>query len=159
MNSCSCVEEEGGADARGKRHAAHGAAARKRESLRVYAKRSTLRGAAGPRCCTSDDAAPHPPERRQRNEFINEHCFSDELGPYTEIQADRQAGRHLKSTCRHLGAEYWGKLGRCRLPRGRPGHAFGFQRTLSAGRQAAAFTQFTRQPCASAHIHPTYPSA
>ena len=43
---------------------------------------------------TTDDATPALPERRQRNEFINEHCFSDELGPYTE---NRQTSRQARS--------------------------------------------------------------
>ena len=45
------------------------------QSLRVNAMRNHSLRAAGPRCRTSDDAAPHPPERRQRNEFMNEHYF------------------------------------------------------------------------------------
>ena len=111
--------------------------ARARESLRAGCAFTTIRTRRAPPGYMKDDASPHPPERRQRNEFINEHCFSDELGAYTlkrNPQAGKQAGRQTPG--KHLQAPQAQILGQGAGNVGSPlaGHAFGFQRTPSAGR-------------------------
>ena len=80
--------------------------------------------------------------------------FSDELGCYTDsTHADRQAGRQAGTWQRPAGTSgadtgaSWGDVG---FPQAGPGHAFGFQRTLSAGRQAGVSPNLHVRPRANA---------